>query len=77
MNDIDLIVKLIEDNIGDNNEVHISYELYNLIKEKILLYKGKQNIIGDTYVGNILLNNKTIKIYYNILYEFDEIEFKK
>lgn len=77
MNNIDLIIRLIEDNIEDNNEVHISYDLYNLIKEKIKPYEGEKEIIGNTYVGNILLNNKTIKIYYNIIYDFDEIEFKK
>lgn len=75
------VIKFIEKNINDYDEIHISYDMCKLLLHNNFIKKlsndYEQNIIGDTLVGNILLNNKTINVYYNILYEFDDIEFTK
>jgi hypothetical protein len=77
---INKILSFISDNIFDYNEIHISYELSNFLLENKVINKidnnCEQNIIGNTYIGNILINNKTIDVFYHILYEIDDIEFK-
>jgi hypothetical protein len=72
------ILEFITNNIGNYDEIHISYDMskYFLSKNILNLYSGEQNIIGDTLIGNIFIKNKTINVFYNILYDFDEIEFK-
>ena len=73
------VIKFIEDNIDRNNEIYVSTYLSKRIMDfnNFIIYDGEQNIIGDTYIGNLLLKNKTIRVFYNILYDYDDIEFKK
>lgn len=76
---MDKIIEFISENMNDYDEIHISYDMskHFLSKYKLEIDKNfEQNIIGDTFIGNLQVNNKTIKVFYNILYEFDEIEFK-
>ena len=72
------ILEFITDNIGDYDEIHISYDMskYFLSQNILEVNNDEQNIIGDTLIGNLLIKNKTINVFYNILYELDEIEFK-
>lgn len=72
------ITKFIEDNIGEYDEIHISKYLSDKIKQfdTFLVYNGEQSIVGDTYVGDLILTDKIIEVYYNILYDNDDIEFK-
>ena len=74
------IIKFIEDNIGENNEIHVSYEFSKIIKNFIeftpLEKDHEHDIIGDYNFGYLELNEKTYPIFSNILFEFDEIEFK-
>lgn len=73
------IIKFIENNIDEYDEIHISSYLSKEIINfhNFLVYDGEQDIVGDTYIGKMVLKNKTIKVFYNILYEYDDIEFKK
>jgi hypothetical protein len=77
----DKIINFIKENIKDNNEIHISYEFSKIIEKwdnfKPINKKIDQNIIGDYNFGYLILDKKTYPIFSNILYEFDEIEFKK
>lgn len=73
------VINFIEENKNICDEVHVSMYLGKRIKkfEKFSVYNGEQDIIGDTYIGDLLLKNTTIKVFYNILYDYDDIEFKK
>jgi len=80
MNNIETVINVfIEKNIKDFNEIHISLYLSNKIKNfnNFLEYNDEQDILGDTYIGDLLLKNKTIKVFYNILYDYNDIQFIK
>jgi len=74
------IIKFIEDNIAYHNEIHVSYDLSKVVKsfeEFIPISQDfEQDIIGDYNFGWLKLNEKTYPIFSNIMFEFDEIEFK-
>lgn len=72
------VIDFIDENIDGYDEIHVSKYLSDRIKyfDNFLICNDEQSIIGDTLIGDLLLNNKTIKVFYNILYEYDDIEFK-
>lgn len=72
------IMKFIEENIGEYDEIHCSKYLSDRIEcvKDFIVYDGEQSIVGDTYIGDLLIKNKLIGIYYNMLYDYDDIEFK-
>jgi hypothetical protein len=74
------ILNFIKDNIKDNNEIHVSYEFSKIVEEfknfKSIDKKIEQDVVGDYNFGYLKLENKDYPIFSNILYEFDEIEFK-
>jgi hypothetical protein len=73
------IIEFIEENIGEYNEIHVSKYLSDKIEQfdNFEIYDGEQSIVGDTYVGDLVLSDKIVCIYYNVLYENDDIEFKQ
>jgi len=75
------IINFIEDNINDNEEIHISYEFSKIVETfnnfTPIEKNFEQDIIGDYNFGWLKLNEKTYPIFSNIMFEFDEIEFKK
>lgn len=76
----EVILKFIEENIREHSEIHVSYEFSKFIEqfeeftsiEKFF----EQDIVGDYKFGDIKVGEKTYPIFSNILFEFDEIEFK-
>lgn len=75
------IINFIKENIKDNNEIHISYEFSKIVEKwknfQPIKKNIEQDIVGDYNFGYLKLNEKTYPIFSNILFEFDEIEFKK
>lgn len=73
------IIEFIEENVGEYDEIHISKYLSDKIEQfdNFEIYDGEQSIVGDTYIGNLILTDKIIEVFYNILYDNDDIEFKQ
>lgn len=72
------ILDFIKENKEDKKEIHISYEMSKMV-ENFKEFKKEnieQNITGNYYCGILKLDNEDIKVYSNILLEYDEIEFK-
>lgn len=76
----DKIIKFIEDNIKNKQEIHISYEFSKIVenfKSFTPIQKNiEQDVVGDYKFGFLKLNGKKYPIFSNILFEFDDIEFK-
>ncbi|MFW6009079.1 MAG: hypothetical protein ACOCP8_07440 [archaeon] len=74
------IIQFIKDNIKDNNEIHVSYEFSKIVEDfdefKPIEKNFENDIIGDYNFGYLTIIEKTYPIFSNILFEFDEIEFK-
>lgn len=74
------IIEFIRDNIKDYNEIHISYEFSKIIEkydefEPIKKSFG-QDVVGDYNFGYLNINEKSYPVFSNIMFEFDDIEFK-